>query len=183
MVNYFWQGYQDNSQGERIVSSMNITRTFGCAVLCLVTQSCPTLCELMDCSAHGLQVHIALMDFYPWEFSRPEYWSRLPCPPPKNLPNPGIEPRSPTLQVDSLLSEPPGKPWNIEIFMILYFTLRSVIWVNFCVWCEVEVQIHSFTYGYPTVWASLVAQLVKNLPAMQEAMVQFLGPEDPPGKG
>ena len=42
-------------------------------------------------------------------FSRQEYWSGLPCPPPGDLPNPGIEPRSPTLQADSSLSEPPGK--------------------------------------------------------------------------
>ena len=43
-------------------------------------------------------------------FSRQEYWSGLPCPSPGDLPNPGIEPESPTLQVDSLPSEPPGKP-------------------------------------------------------------------------
>ena len=35
-------------------------------------------------------------------FSRQEYWSGLPCPPPGDLPNPGIEPRSPTLQADSV---------------------------------------------------------------------------------
>ena len=35
-------------------------------------------------------------------FFRQEYWSRLPCPPPGDLPNPGTEPTSPTLQVDSL---------------------------------------------------------------------------------
>ena len=46
----------------------------------------------------------------PWGFSRQEYWSGLPCPPPGDLPNPGIEPRSPALQVDSLPIEPPGKP-------------------------------------------------------------------------
>ena len=46
----------------------------------------------------------------PMSFSRREYWSGLPCPPPGDLPDPRIEPRSPTLQVDSLLSEPPGKP-------------------------------------------------------------------------
>ena len=39
-------------------------------------------------------------------------WSGLPCPPPRDFPNPGIKPRSPTLQADSLLSEPPGKPKN-----------------------------------------------------------------------
>ena len=43
-------------------------------------------------------------------FSRQEYWSGLSCPPPGDLPNPGIKPRSPALQVDSLPTEPPGKP-------------------------------------------------------------------------
>ena len=38
----------------------------------------------------------------PWGFPRLEYWSGLPCPPPGNLSNPGSEPRSPTLQADSL---------------------------------------------------------------------------------
>ena len=42
-------------------------------------------------------------------FSRQEYWSGLPCPPPGDLPDPGIEPRSPTLEADALTSEPPGK--------------------------------------------------------------------------
>ena len=42
-------------------------------------------------------------------FSRQEYWSGLPFPSPGDLPDPGIEPRSPTLQADALPSEPPGK--------------------------------------------------------------------------
>ena len=42
-------------------------------------------------------------------FSRQEYWSGLPFPYPGDLPNPGIEPRSPALQADALTSEPPGK--------------------------------------------------------------------------
>ena len=46
----------------------------------------------------------------PMEFSRLEYWSGLPFPSLGDLPSPGIEPRSPTLQADSLPSEPPGKP-------------------------------------------------------------------------
>ena len=45
-------------------------------------------------------------------FSRQEDWSGLPCPPPGDLPNPGIKLRSPALQVDSLPSEPPGMPIN-----------------------------------------------------------------------
>ena len=43
------------------------------------------------------------------EFSRQEYWSGLPFPSPGDLPDPGIEPRSPALQADTLLPEPPGK--------------------------------------------------------------------------
>ena len=43
-------------------------------------------------------------------FSRQEYWSGLPFPSPGDLPDPGIKPRSPTLEADTLTSEPPGKP-------------------------------------------------------------------------
>ena len=49
------------------------------------------------------------------EFSRPEYWSGQSFPSPGDLPNPGIEPRSPALQVDSLPAEPPGKPKNTGV--------------------------------------------------------------------
>ena len=42
-------------------------------------------------------------------FSRQEYWNGLPFPSPGNLPDPGIEPRSPVLQADALTSEPPGR--------------------------------------------------------------------------
>ena len=42
-------------------------------------------------------------------FSRQEYWSGLPFPSPGDLPDPGIEPRSPALETDALTSEPPGK--------------------------------------------------------------------------
>ena len=50
-------------------------------------------------------------------FPRQEYWSGLPFPSPGDLPDPGIEPRSPALQADVLTSEPPWKPdesegWN-----------------------------------------------------------------------
>ena len=58
---------------------------------------------------HGLQPARLL---YTWGFSRPEYRSGLPCPLSGDLPNPGIKPRSPSLQADFLLSEPPGKPKN-----------------------------------------------------------------------
>ena len=51
-------------------------------------------------------------------FSRQEYWSGLPFFSPGDLPDPGIEPRSPALEADSLPSEPPGKPLNILLTFI-----------------------------------------------------------------
>ena len=47
-------------------------------------------------------------------FSRQEYWSGSPFPSPGDLSDPGIEPRSSSLQADSLQSEPPGKPLIIH---------------------------------------------------------------------
>ena len=49
------------------------------------------------------------------ELSRQEYRSGLPFPPPEDLPNPGIEPGSPALRADALLSEPPGKSVSREV--------------------------------------------------------------------
>ena len=48
----------------------------------LVAQSCPTLCDLIDCS-HQAPLSMGV--------SRQEYWSGLPCPPPGDLPNPDIK--------------------------------------------------------------------------------------------
>ena len=50
------------------------------------------------------------------EFSRQEYWSGLPFPSPGDLPDPGIEPGSPALQADTLLSEPLGKSIRIKVY-------------------------------------------------------------------
>ena len=45
-----------------------------------------------------------------WSEKKKEYWTGLPFPSPGDLPNPGIKPKSPALQADSLWSEPSGKP-------------------------------------------------------------------------
>ena len=55
------------------------------------------------------------------EFARQEYWGELPFPSPGDLPNPGIEPRSPVLQADSLLIKAPGKPTVIPVVKILKY--------------------------------------------------------------
>ena len=67
----------------------------------LVAQSCPALCNPMDCSLPGFSVHgifqARILKWVAISFSG-------------DLPNPGIKPKSPKLQTDSLPSEPPGKP-------------------------------------------------------------------------
>ena len=60
-------------------------------------------------------------------FPRQEYWIGLPCLPPGDLPNPGIKPRSPTLQVDSLLSEPPEKPKNTGMGSLTLLQMNQMI--------------------------------------------------------
>ena len=54
----------------------------------------------------------------PMRFSRQEYCSMVPFPSPGDLPNPGVKPRSPILQVDTLPSEPQGKP-NSDVIHLL----------------------------------------------------------------
>ena len=76
-----------------------------------VAQSC--LCYPMDCRPPGL--------LCPWGFSRQEYWSGLSCPPSGDLPNPGMEPRSPALQADSFNS------WATR-------EARILIWNNLIGW-------------------------------------------------
>ena len=63
-----------------------------------VAQSCPTLCSPMDYTVHGI-LQARILQWVAFPFSRA-------------LPNPGIEPRVPTLQVDSLPAKPQGKPKN-----------------------------------------------------------------------
>ena len=122
------------------------------------------------------------------EFSRQEYWSAWPFPSPGDLPNPGIEPRSSALQVDSLLSEPAGKVllrlFNVKIIWkstrnIKGFPNNSVGKESTCNAGDPSSIPGSGRsagegIGYPLQysWASLVAQLVKNLPAMWETWVK-----------
>ena len=70
-------------------------------VVVLVAMSCLTLVTPWP-EAHQAPLSVG--------FSRQEYWSELPFPSPGDLPNPGIEPGSPALQVNSLPTGPPGQP-------------------------------------------------------------------------
>ena len=73
-----------------------------CAVLCLVVSCIQLFVTPWTVTTRRAPLSMGL--------SRQEYCSGLPCPPPGDLPHPGIQPRSPTLQADSL----PGKPLCIQ---------------------------------------------------------------------
>ena len=54
------------------------------------------------------------------------------CPPPRNLPNAGVEPRSPALQSDSLPSEPPGKPLLEAVMGKIWAAADGMADLGFC---------------------------------------------------
>ena len=89
-------------------------KLYKCAVLCLVTLSCPIPCNPMDCSLPGSSVH----------GDSPGKNTGVGCHTliQGNLPNPGIKPRSPSLQADPLLAELPGKPIYTHIMIYYYLT-------------------------------------------------------------
>ena len=113
-------------------------------------------------------------------FSRQEYGNGLPYPPPPgDLLNPGIQTRSPTLQADSLPSDPPGKPMNTgegslslfqEIFLTQEFNmgLPHFRWC-LCAWIYIVVQSPSHVQLFATPWiatrqASLSLTISQSLP-------------------
>ena len=75
-------------------------------MVCVIIQSCPTLCVPMDCSLPDSSIHGILQ-------VRILEWVAMSSP--GDLPDPGIEPWSPALQANSLLSEPPGKPIYVYV--------------------------------------------------------------------
>ena len=95
-------------------------------------QPCPTFCIPMDCIFHGILPAWILV----WE----------PFTSPGDLPNPGIEPRSPALKMDNLPAEPPGKPKNIGkqdvhgpdcSFLIPKFRRKTLV-VFFILWVKLD---------------------------------------------
>ena len=65
--------------------------------------------------------------------SRQEYWSGMPCPSPGDLPDPGIETGSPSLQADSLPSEPPGIQMHYDLNKrSLFSSVQSLSHVQLC---------------------------------------------------
>ena len=87
---------------------------------------------MLSCFSHILLFVMLWTVAHQAPLSRQEYWSRLPCPPPGNLPEPGIEPMSPVaseVQADSLplshLGSPLGWRLNIKFKTIASITVNS----------------------------------------------------------
>ena len=136
----------------------------------LVTQSCPTLCAPMDCGLPGSSS---------MGCSRQEYQRGLPFLSPGDLPNPGTEARSPALQVDSLPSEPAGKP-RIAPKACYLSGLRALPskFLIQQIWVETK-NLHSNRFQGQLVRGLCfdlysMAQQVKNLPAKQETQETWL---------
>ena len=123
---------------------------------CEIVQSWPTLCDPMDGTVHGI-LQSRTLEWVAIPFSRgssqprdwvqvscisgrfftswatreaQEYWSGEPIPSPGDLPNPGIEPGSPALQVDSLPAELHGKPNVLCLLSLIITSTESSMYVN-----------------------------------------------------
>ena len=108
------------------------------ATSCGIAQLCPTLWD-------------------PMEFSRPEYWSRQPFLSPGDLPNPGIERRSPILQADSLPAEPQGKPNNtgvgsLSLFQWIFLTQDLNQSLLHCRWILYQLCYQGIELATQFVW-------------------------------
>ena len=100
-------------------------KSFHSNVLCLVTQSCPTLCDPMYCSPPGSSVH----GDSPGKNTGVGCHALLQG----DLPNPGIQSRSPALQVVSLPAELPGKPFHsnsLSIYYLYSFRQSKILFAN-----------------------------------------------------
>jgi len=112
--------------------------------------------------------------YSPWNILQARILEWVAFPFSRNLPNPGIEPRSPTLQADSLPAEPQGSPRILE-WAAYPFSSRSS-------WPRNRTGVSCTAGRFFTNWA-LREALLKNPPAMQEPLVGSLGREDPLEEG
>ena len=113
-------------------------------------QLCPILCDTMNCSLSAFSIHGILQ-------ARILEWVAMPSP--GDLPNPGIEPRSPALQADSLPLEPQGKPKNTGVgslsFLQGIFPTQESNWGLLpCRWILYQLNYQGSFNHFPTLQAS-----------------------------
>ena len=106
-----------------------------------VIQSCPTLCDPMDSTVHGIL--------------QAEYWSGLPFPSPGDLTDPGIKPGSPALQVDSLWSD-------LHKHLISKHLLLPMAWVTICPGCRALTTLAG------TIPETIQSQILASVPKSKD---------------
>ena len=107
-------------------------------------------------------------------FSKQEYWSGLPHPSPGDLSNPGIEPRSPSLQADALTSEPPGRPTPLghhkaSSWAPYAIQQLSTSWLFYTWWCirvNSTLPIHPLLF-FPHSVYKIIFYVCICVPALQ----------------
>ena len=142
---WYWQEYYRTD-----VISLSVNNTMGCLFIPLVVLL--IIITIIKWYLSSLKVKLlsrVRLFATPWtvayqvpqsmEFSRQEYWSWLPFPSPGDLPNPGIEPRSPALQADALPSEPPGKP-IYQVYLLSLVTCGEVLFL--IIFLPISLSIH-----------------------------------------
>ena len=83
-------------------------------------------------------------------FSRQEYWSGLPFPSPRDLPNPGIKPQSPALQADALPAEPPGIQWMLAIWSLVPLPFLNPAWLSRS--SQLKPGLENFEHYFASMW-------------------------------
>ena len=103
LVGYSPWLHRELEMTEQLTLTFHFVCVCVCVCVCEHAHNCAWLSAILWTISHQAPLSMG--------FSRQEYWSVLPFPSPEDLLDPEIEPGSPTLQADSLLPDPPGKPY------------------------------------------------------------------------
>ena len=136
-----------------LTSPLETIAAFLFGYMCMLSHfSNVRLCETLWTVAHQVPLSMG--------FSRQEYWSGLLYPPPGDLPNSQIASTSPALQVDSLPTEPPGKPIN-RLYTNIKWKVKKKEWSLLC-----SLKLPTFVWWNPHLNHPIFSELVNLLPML-----------------
>ena len=147
-----------------------------CVCACVRVCVCVCVCSLSRVQLFATLWIIAHQAPLSMRFSKQEYWSRLPCPPPGDLPNPRIEPSSLTSllhwQVGSLPLAPPGKP----LFLCMSLVAQSFPALCDCMDCSLLASsVHGILQARIQEWFAVPSSKESSQPRDQTQVSHILG--------